>query len=56
MRNAYEIFVGKFEGKKPLGQQRCRLEDNIKMGIEGNGVRMWIGFMWLRIESKGELL
>jgi hypothetical protein len=31
MRNAYKVFVGKPEGKRPLGRPRSRLEDNIKM-------------------------
>jgi hypothetical protein len=29
MRNAYNIFVGKPEGKRPLGRPRHRWEDNI---------------------------
>jgi hypothetical protein len=32
-RNAYKIFVGKPEGKKPLGRQRRRWMDNIKMNL-----------------------
>ena len=32
-RNAYRIFVGKPEGKRPLGRPRCRWEDNIKMDL-----------------------
>jgi hypothetical protein len=40
MRNAYKIFVGKSEGKRPLGRPRRRWEYNIKMhlreiGLEG---------------------
>jgi hypothetical protein len=32
--NAYTFFVGKSEGKRPLGiSGRRRLEDNIKMDI-----------------------
>jgi hypothetical protein len=31
MRNAYNIFVGKYEGKRPLGRSRRRREDNIRM-------------------------
>jgi hypothetical protein len=27
----YRILVGKPEGKRPLGRQRCRWVDNIKM-------------------------
>jgi hypothetical protein len=30
-RNAYRIFVGKPEGKRPLGRPRRRWVDNIKM-------------------------
>jgi hypothetical protein len=32
-RNAYMILVGKPEGKRPLGRQRCRWVDNIKMDL-----------------------
>jgi hypothetical protein len=28
---AYKVFVGKPEGKRPLGKLRCRWEDNIKI-------------------------
>jgi hypothetical protein len=28
-RNAYRILVGKPEGKRPVGRQRCRWVDNI---------------------------
>jgi hypothetical protein len=30
-RNAYRVFVGKSEGKGPLGRISCRWEDNIKI-------------------------
>jgi hypothetical protein len=30
-RNAYRIFVGKPEGKRPLGRPRRRSVDNVKM-------------------------
>ena len=29
----YRIFVGRPEGKRPLGSSRRRKEDNIKMGL-----------------------
>jgi hypothetical protein len=32
-RNAYRLLVGKPEGKRPLGRQRCRWSDNIKMNL-----------------------
>jgi hypothetical protein len=31
MRNAYDILVGKREGKRLCGRPRCREENNIKM-------------------------
>jgi hypothetical protein len=33
IRNAYNIFVGKPEGKRPLGRHRCRWEDNIRIDL-----------------------
>jgi hypothetical protein len=32
-RNVYRILVGQPEGKRPLGRQRCRWVDNIKMDL-----------------------
>jgi len=32
-RNAYSIFVGKPEGKRPLGRPRCRREDNVRLDL-----------------------
>jgi hypothetical protein len=36
-RNAYRIFVGKPEGKGPLGSPRRRWVDNIKMDLKEIG-------------------
>jgi hypothetical protein len=33
-RGAYRIFVGRPEGRRPLGRPRFRWEDNIKMGLQ----------------------
>jgi hypothetical protein len=44
-RNVYRLFVGKPEGKIPLGRPRRRWD----------GV-MWTGLVWLRIGIGGELL
>jgi hypothetical protein len=30
----YRVFVGKPEGKRPLGIPRRRLEDNVKMDLQ----------------------
>jgi hypothetical protein len=42
-RNAYGIFVGKPEVKRPLGRPTCRWVDNIKMDLRETGS------IWLRI-------
>jgi hypothetical protein len=36
-RNAYRILVGKPEGNRPLGRQRRRWVDNIKMNLREIG-------------------
>jgi hypothetical protein len=43
-RDVYRYFVGKHEGKRPLGRHRHRWEDNIKMGVQevGFGSMDWI--------------
>jgi hypothetical protein len=33
IRNAYDIFISKHEGKRQLGRSRCRWEDNVKMDL-----------------------
>jgi hypothetical protein len=44
VRGAYNILVGKPEGRRPLGRPRRRWEDNIKMGLReiGFGAVDWI--------------
>jgi hypothetical protein len=42
-RNAYRRLVGKPEGKRPLGRQRQRLMDNIKMDLREVG---WSDMDW----------
>jgi hypothetical protein len=32
--NAYRIFVGKPEGKRPLGRRRCRWDDVLKQILQ----------------------
>jgi hypothetical protein len=43
-RNAYRIFMGKPEGKRPLGRPRRRWVDNIKMDLRE--IR-WGGMDWI---------
>jgi hypothetical protein len=47
-RNAYRIFVGKPDGKRPLGRPRRWWVNNIKMDLRQYGV-VWTGVIWLRI-------
>jgi hypothetical protein len=37
MRDAYNISVGKPEGKRPLGKSRCRWKGNIRMNLRELG-------------------
>jgi hypothetical protein len=43
-RNAYRIFAGKPEGKRPLGRPRRRWENNFKMDLREIG---WDGMDWI---------
>jgi hypothetical protein len=49
-------MVGKSEEKRPLGRPRRIWKDNIKMDLREIGFGVWIGFVWLRIETGGWLL
>jgi hypothetical protein len=44
-RNVYRLFVGKPEGKRPLGRPRRKWIDNIKMDLLETGLNIvdWIG-------------
>jgi hypothetical protein len=44
-RTAYKLLVRKPEGRRPLGRQRCRWLDNIRMDLVemGWGDVDWIG-------------
>jgi hypothetical protein len=43
-RNAYSIFVGKTEGRRPLGRSRHRWVDSIKMHLRVIG---WDDMYWI---------
>jgi hypothetical protein len=55
-RKLYNVLVGKFEGKRPLGRPRRRWENGIRMDLRETGWGVWIGFEWLRIGTGGGLL
>jgi hypothetical protein len=45
-RGAYRVFVGRPEGKRPLGRLRRRWEDNNKMDLREIGIN---GANWIRL-------
>jgi hypothetical protein len=50
MRNAYRILVRKPKGKNSLG--RPSIDEKIsRVILEKRGVRIWTGFIWLRLGS-----
>jgi hypothetical protein len=51
--NAYRIFVGKPEEKRPLEKPRCRWEDNIKMDLRDIDWGDMNGFIWFKIGASG---
>jgi hypothetical protein len=56
VRGAYNILVGKTEGRRPLGRPRRRWEDNIKMDLReiGFGNVDWIH--WAQDRDKWQAL
>jgi hypothetical protein len=50
MRNAYSIFVGKLEGKRPLGKPKRRWESNIRMDIRR---KAWNSVDWIHLAQVG---
>jgi hypothetical protein len=50
--NAYRMFVGKPEGKRPQGRPRRRWVDNIKMNLREIGCD---GMDWIDLPSGGLL-
>jgi hypothetical protein len=56
MRNAYNIFAGKPEVKRPLGRPRRRWENNITIDLRDIWWEGGTRCIWLRIETSGGLL
>jgi hypothetical protein len=50
-RNSYRILVGKPEGKRPLGRQKRKWVDNIKMDLRETG---WDGVDWMDMAQDRE--
>jgi hypothetical protein len=49
------VVVGKSEGKRHLGRPRLRWEDNFNIDVKHVGMKVWIGFIWLRIGTSDRL-
>jgi hypothetical protein len=45
-KNAYRMLVGKPEGKRPLGRQKCTWVDNIRTDLGEIG---WDGVDWVDV-------
>ena len=52
-RSVHMVLVDKPEGKRPLGRNRRRWEDSIKMGLQEVGCGIWTGSSWFRIGTDG---
>jgi hypothetical protein len=55
MRKEHRISFRQLEGKTALERHGRRWEDDIKMDLKKKRMRMWIGFIWFKIESSGWL-
>ena len=52
-KGVYRVFVGKPEGKRPLGRHRRRWEYNIKMKLQEVGCGGMDWMIWLRTGTGG---
>jgi hypothetical protein len=50
-RNEYRILVGEPEEKRPIGRQKHRRMDNVKMDLGEIG---WGGMSWIKLAQKGD--
>ena len=55
-RGVYRVFVGKPEGKRPLGRPRRGWVDDIRMDLQEVGLGIWTGLGWPRIKTGGRRL
>jgi hypothetical protein len=51
MRNAYNILVGKPDGKRPFGRPGRRWEDNIRMDLRE---KCWKVVDWMHLDQDKE--
>jgi hypothetical protein len=55
IKNAYNILVGKPEGKRPLRRARRRWENNIRTLVKWEW-KVWTACIWVRVGTSGRLL
>jgi hypothetical protein len=55
-RSVYRVFVGKPEGKRPLGRPRRRWGIILRRIFIKWGMGLWTGLSWLRVETGGGYL
>jgi len=56
MKNAYSNFVGKPEGKRPLGRPLLSWKEAIRMELkETGGGNLWTGLIWLTMGTSDGL-
>jgi hypothetical protein len=55
-RNIHNFLIGKPERKGHRGDPSVEDRVILKWILKKLGVRLWIGFIWLKIPSSGELL
>jgi hypothetical protein len=57
MRNVYKVLAGETEVERPLLRYiGVNVGILLKWILKKQGVRMWAGFIWLRIGTSGGLL
>jgi hypothetical protein len=56
IRNSYGILVGKPEEKRPMEDLGVYSKIILEWILGKQGGKVWIGFMWLSIETSGGLL
>jgi hypothetical protein len=56
MRNSCRILVGELEGKDNLEDLGIDGRIILRWSLEKWGLKVWTGFIWLRIQTSGGLL
>ena len=51
-----QVFVGRPDGKRPLGTPKRRWENTIKMDLQEVGWESWTEIIWLRTGKSGGVL